>query len=365
MTKDWRKYVYCLTLAGLVTGCSGTVLESQRATYDPRNDVSGGYYFLPKGKVILNVKLTTENELSVSLKQTVYEPDPRHFYLLNYEGSSGAHDKVTVTLTNQLLDKITVDSDEKSDEIIVKLVELGKEVAKIGAAFPAAEAKDVSAQAFDVDVAIDPTSQADEDWFNSHFKGIVRLDVSKPDVSKFAASQTQSDPSSTSNEAIYDTTCNASLCFRPALPYKLELFTDTTKSKSSPHPQPTVLASFTAMLPNEAPVLGLDVTRAAFVKKVTTVDFDNGVFKEIAIDKPSSTLAFVEIPLSIAKAILSVPAEIVQLKIDTTKSAKDLHDARTAELEARQKLIEAQEDFLESQRERLRNQSNGSNPFRR
>jgi hypothetical protein len=92
----------------------------------------------------------------------------------------------------------------------------------------------------------------------------------------------------------------------------------------------------------------MPITRAAFVRKVTNLTFDSGVLTEIHIEKPSEALAFMEIPLTIAKAILSVPAELIQLKINYSSRDKELHDARKAELEAKQALL----DYIKKQREK-------------
>ena len=176
---------------------------------------------------------------------------------------------------------------DKSDEIVLKIVELAKEVAKIPAAFPGAAIADQPVKPFEVDVVIDPTDPDDVKWFDSQFGQYVKMVIRSPDLSA-------SEPATTSNQASGDgklnkDSCDASLCFRPALPYRLNFVSKLTPEDGV---RPTLLASIDVLLPNQAPVLGLDVTRAAFVKMVTTVDFEIGVFKEIAVEKPSSVLAF-------------------------------------------------------------------------
>lgn len=55
-------------------------------------------------------------------------------------------------------------------------------------------------------------------------------------------------------------------------------------------------------------------------------------------------LAFLEIPLSILKAILAVPGELWQLKIDYSSKEESWAKAQTSELEAAAKLLEAKNE---------------------
>lgn len=65
-------------------------------------------------------------------------------------------------------------------------------------------------------------------------------------------------------------------------------------------------------------------TRAPFVKNVSKVAFENGTAKSNEIDRPSSLEGFVSIPINVAKAIVSIPAQIVQFKFNVKKDDLNL-----------------------------------------
>src|SRR3546814_19555736 len=78
------------------------------------------------------------------------------------------------------------------------------------------------------------------------------------------------------------------------------------------------------LLPTKAKLVEIPVTRAAFVEKTTTIDFEEGTLKQVDISKPSEVLEIVSLPVEILKAIVAIPAELIQLKIDTTNQEKKL-----------------------------------------
>ncbi|MCZ6795277.1 MAG: hypothetical protein O7J95_16855 [Planctomycetota bacterium] len=116
--------------------------------------------------------------------------------------------------------------------------------------------------------------------------------------------------------------------FRPLLPYEMEV---TSPAKG------TTLRR-TVLLPNEAPLLSFDVTRAAFVEKQTTLEFENGVLRRFSVKKPSQALALAGVPLEIARALASLPAEILKLRVDYSTKDAELAEARAAWFEAQSAL---------------------------
>src|SRR3546814_3040445 len=86
---------------------------------------------------------------------------------------------------------------------------------------------------------------------------------------------------------------------------------------------------------------------------LTTIDFEEGTLKQVDISKPSEVLEIVSLPVEILKAIVAIPAELIQLKIDTTNQEKNLIDAQKAHIETPLKLIEEQE-LLRKKEEEIR-----------
>ena len=93
-------------------------------------------------------------------------------------------------------------------------------------------------------------------------------------------------------------------------------------------------------LPNGAPILALDVSRAAFVKKVTKVTFEDGILTELYVNKPSEVLAFLEIPFYLVQSIVALPTELIQVKIKYSTSQTSLYEQQLKELQALKALQE-------------------------
>src|SRR3546814_7951437 len=86
------------------------------------------------------------------------------------------------------------------------------------------------------------------------------------------------------------------------------------------------------LLPTKAKLVAIPVKRAAVVENTTTIDFEEGTLKQVDISKPSEVLEIVSLPVEILKAIVAIPAELIQLKIDTTNQERS--EEHTSELQS-------------------------------
>src|SRR6185503_8335491 len=77
-------------------------------------------------------------------------------------------------------------------------------------------------------------------------------------------------------------------------------------------------------MPNVSPIFSIGVHRAIFATRTTNLTFAKGVLTNIYINKTSELEGFSIIPLRVAQAIVRLPTEIVQLRIDDTKRSTDL-----------------------------------------
>lgn len=65
----------------------------------------------------------------------------------------------------------------------------------------------------------------------------------------------------------------------------------------------------------------IPVKRTPFVKRVNKIGITDGIIISNEINNPSSVEGFITVPINIAKAIISIPAQMLQFKFDnTTKS---------------------------------------------
>jgi len=315
----------------LLTSCSVLNSSHVEKTINDALSTSAGYYFLPTAKLNFEVHEQRFNDNTDGKKIIYYlkylslslEPDPKHLYRIDYMRNPFAHDLVTVTLTTKgLLDKVDVTTTDQSGALVVKLVDIAKAaVTKIP---PPSGRLSLEEDIVIATVTIDPIADCDNSPRKLFYGASCKISASvfgSPEIKQNGTPE-----------------CDKGICFRPVLPYEITL----SNSEGN------LTSRFIAMLPNKAPIFELPVTRTAFIKKVTELDFENGILTQVKIDKPSEVVGALDIPLAVARAILSIPAELIQLKIDTTKSQFGLVKAQKDLIEANQALLELQKQFSES-----------------
>ncbi len=104
--------------------------------------------------------------------------------------------------------------------------------------------------------------------------------------------------------------------YRPLLPYTFAIEINNTLY------HPTVV-----YLPNKAPILSIDISRKAFIPYKLTIDFENGILKQVTWVKSSEVVGFLKIPIDVAKAIVSIPAELLTVKVNNITQEKNLINA--------------------------------------
>jgi hypothetical protein len=82
-------------------------------------------------------------------------------------------------------------------------------------------------------------------------------------------------------------------------------------------------------MPNVSPLLLIGVERAMFANRKTTLRFNQGVLTDVAVDKGSELVGFVQIPLAVAKAVVDVPGRLVTLRITDTQNQTALLNAQS------------------------------------
>src|SRR5262249_18568751 len=73
--------------------------------------------------------------------------------------------------------------------------------------------------------------------------------------------------------------CSVGVCYRVPAPYGIEF------AFNNQYVYGTIVN-----LPNDRPALALPLERAAFVKRVNNVEFENGMLKKVHFEKPSEAL---------------------------------------------------------------------------
>lgn len=90
-------------------------------------------------------------------------------------------------------------------------------------------------------------------------------------------------------------------------------------------------------------VYKVPMKRSAFVKREDSITLKDGYLLSHKLVRPSSYAGFASIPVDIAKAIVSIPAQLISIKIDSTKSQttlnKELANLASAEREKEKQVL--------------------------
>jgi hypothetical protein len=73
---------------------------------------------------------------------------------------------------------------------------------------------------------------------------------------------------------------------------------------------------------------------SAFVKTVNDVQFTDGAIVNWTAERPSEFLEIVRLPVKIATAVISVPAQLISLKVDYSTKDKSLIEAQRQQIKA-------------------------------
>lgn len=318
-------------LASMLVACASDTVRSGSVTDPPKiwSRTDSLPYNLPR--VLVNV--TIERKVvegvaqdSLTVGDPVIVPDPAHQYRLYYDRSVFATDKMVFeTGVSGLLTTINATTEDETGDLVAKLAELAAQVAKV-AVMLAPDGRPPIAP-FKISKLVDPSddgeSRAVNGWLAS--LGADLVFESKP-------MGWRKEDLAAQKKALAEAPAQQGVFFRPVLPYVLSL----RRASGATIAQAAVLA------PNEAPILGIRLERFPFVRANNTLTFSQGLLTKFEIDKPSEALGFIQIPIDVAKAIVDIPGQLLQMKVQSTTNETGLLEAQKALLEARRALEETE-----------------------
>jgi|CXWL01.1.fsa_nt_gi hypothetical protein len=356
------KLIISIIFAWLLQSCavfeSNNVDVSQPSKDRIKPEAGMMSYFLPSGRVRLQI--TNLSDGSLTITPTVqYVPDLSETVFLKYSESWLSSDQIKVSLTdNGLLSSISSTTTDATPQIFHSLGELAANTLKLMAT---AAGGGTPAPQLLIDEVIDPLDANEINKLNQELVWIgLSLLPAKPDV----GGVTSREISSNSPSWGVSSGKNDGIVYRPALPYRLTFVSDPDNAKPVNGVNPPVnkppkgIISTTIALPNEAPKLILDVSRAAFVSNSAIISFNNGMLKEITYNKPSQAQGLVQIPVDLTKTLLSVPADLLTIRhANATEKLKEQTDKitnRATIVNDQSALLKAEKDFISAQ-QALRN----------
>ena len=380
------KSLFGIVVSTLLVACSQTtVIESQKSPQPvPTGSVTSVSYFLPRqmAKVTVESKKTTLNEVEkarqafkaanelsdknprntllkdgMELAKKKYdqlkkshdgetctqsakfellgvEPDPEHHYIANVKHGWSRDDVIELNFKDGFLSGAETTTSDRSLDIVLEGVK------SIASGFPLRSGVEVSVlekkatngqedktsketcNAFVRSVVIDPTEGVTKAIKNviDGTKLLVKIDV--PNVVR----------------GHVDKKVNG-LVYRRRLPY---VVTICEKKGSNGDDCGTNMQQALYRLPDSKSDGYIPIKSGHFVTTKHSLKFEQGAPTLLKIDQQSELRALATFPLTLAKAILSVPAELIQFKIDYTSKEAELITEQKALIAAQQELLKAQ-----------------------
>jgi hypothetical protein len=146
----------------------------------------------------------------------------------------------------------------------------------------------------------------------------------------------------------------AGLFYRRLLPYRLDVYKGNRvfdKKTVWERESFTLLKTVHIELPNASPPELLKFTGTAFAKRDFDTEFNDGLLISHKEERPSEALSIVAIPYDIIKAAISVPADIISLKVNYSNQETTLVETQT-------RLLQAQKAYQDA----LKEKSGGGTP---
>ncbi len=135
------------------------------------------------------------------------------------------------------------------------------------------------------------------------------------------------------------------LLYRAPLSLTLEIAPEPSRAQGTCPPERSAgAARLTVTVPDSSRLYRLPIAGAALTKTSVKHVFKDGMLTELSLDQPSGVVAIASLPVDILKALMSIPAELIKLKVDYSSQ-------QTAQTEQQAKLIEAQLKLLKLQAE--------------
>ncbi len=325
-----KNLLYCLLVAigGLTISACTNVYSSKNLAVSNAN-TNGLTYALPTTWIEISGRQNEDQDgvmiIEVSSRTL---PDAGHIYSLDHVASAFARDELTIEVgADQLLVKIDTTTEDVTDQIIVTLAKTISGLASfslppVGEGFRSTDYACSAPPAAPWSVIIDPFEQ--KTWPNWLNPGCLILTP----ITEIIAPATKGTRLAEN--------CSKGICHRAPVPHRVEIDFG-----------PAGVHQFIAGLLNDAPILSIDVNRTLFVEKQMNLEFTGGVLTKVNIVSPSPVLEAVSLPLDVAKALLSAPAEILRLRVDYSSQA-------IADRQKERELLEANRDFEEFVRELTR-----------
>lgn len=398
------KIALVLSVVSIFTlgGCASQILKTTSVPAATGNPATGIVYYLPKALIPITITFgskssaaatsgdnkaansttatvttqTVTNNINVNVPAVKPDKSPKPTktyeinigtpkliadtsmaYFLNYESEAITDDNVSIGVgPNQLLQSINTISTDQSGQAVILLAKIGIDIAKLammgwwdGSERPAKYRTDETnncayLEDIKINTYLDVTASNEKMFSLAKLNDLlvdrgvnftVTPNCNLPTDSKNCKSAESPAPGGDSGVLFRGLTdYGVTVRINGELPDHIKWCKDIEISND--------IREYSLMLPNNGPVYAVDVSRARFVTKKTNLTIVDGMLNKIDIDKPSSVVGGLKVPLEILEAIIAIPGDLLTLRI------KKIQDEGT--------LSKAQGDLLLNEIARLKNE---------
>lgn len=371
--KEAAKYAASITILG--TEVTSKKESAEKLTNDAKNkSISVGYF---------------EETVSLTELPVVPDPDRRNRYLANLSHLPTRDDDIELTIKNGLLSSSNVTSADRTADIIVQLagalsalsvpkpidptISKERKIAKRPKPPPPAACDE-----YQFATIFDPTIKNEVDAINAQLKNqmasgvegtqVVTIERISPaddeppkkaipakDEQEGSASSSRdlgdSTPPTPSGSADFgDDDDDNGLYYRAPVTVVVATRVDIEQARRCGMKVLPSTQVLKATLPDATMTFRLPATGGAFTTTTADFAFVNGMPTSYKVKKPSELLALASLPIDIAKAMVSVPTELVKLRVDYDNMAASEINAKVEQLKAQLSLLEQQRALEEARK---------------
>lgn len=276
---------------------------------------------------------------TASLTVLPHAPDPKARFLASHASSAWRDDQLTLSVTpTGLLNTATTVSTDQTGSTILSLVQAfaglraggpGLNIMK-GRSTDEPSTKPEACEEYKTSRVLDPTQKQE-------LKETARQLQQVGSQVGLCVDGLGSGTAATMKDKV------TGFAYRASRPIRL---TVTGRPQNNPaqceHAPNTEAASLVAHLPDASTLFVTPVTAAAFTKVSNKHTFKDGMLVEVSLDKPSVVAAVASLPVEILKALVSIPASIIKLRVDYESQSEALATTQANVLKAQVDLLNAQ-----------------------
>ncbi len=291
-------------------------------------------YFLPVGRVHLVVDHKKSGATDVSASEVIV-PDTSQSYYAKYQNDPLSKDNFQVTVKNGLLQQVTSTTEDQTGSVAKNLAIAAKQAFEIAAVGVGGAADPTDLR---IDATFDPFDPSEVNAIDS------KLRLVKGHLSPLTCNQQPNVVPKTPG-----------FLYRPSYPYALNITFEGGEAVPIPavgtyNPTVAGVAEFVLNLPSRcSPILSLEISRTAFGKNVTTIDFSDGMLKDVNINKDSEIAGASQIPVDVTSELLTLPQDLLTLRYKNMSAQEQLVTEQATLLGDQSKLIAAQQNFNAAQ----------------